>query len=122
MVHEGFKYRVRNEEGRMITEFAAAHSFFKKRDACLIIFIVGTTTLRLTICWCAEDTLGRSCTTKMEIKPRILWMNLYGEATTVLRTRVTEGVATEVEGRTFANTEQMWNNIAHTIREATKET
>ncbi|GKD86344.1 hypothetical protein Tco_1357498 [Tanacetum coccineum] len=94
----------------MITEFAAAHSFFKKSDACLIIFTVGTTTLRLTICCYAEDSLGRSCTTKMEIKPRILWMNLYGEATMVLRTRVTEGVATEVEGtlRTHIGRRKSW--------------
>ncbi|GJZ48687.1 methylcrotonoyl-CoA carboxylase subunit alpha [Tanacetum coccineum] len=46
-VHEGFRYGVRNEEGRMILEFAAAHdlvvvnSFFKKRDAHLITYHSG---------------------------------------------------------------------------------
>ncbi|GJX46763.1 retrovirus-related pol polyprotein LINE-1 [Tanacetum coccineum] len=46
-VHRGFEYRVRNEEGRTILEFAAAHdlvvvnSFFKKRDAHLITYHSG---------------------------------------------------------------------------------
>ncbi|GJW50259.1 retrovirus-related pol polyprotein LINE-1, partial [Tanacetum coccineum] len=46
-VHGGFGYGVRNEEGRSILEFAAAHdlvvvnSFFKKRDAHLITFHSG---------------------------------------------------------------------------------
>nr|GEW57503.1 craniofacial development protein 2-like [Tanacetum cinerariifolium] len=43
-MHEGFGYRVRNEEGITTLEFAVAHdlvvlnSFFKKRDANLITF------------------------------------------------------------------------------------
>ncbi|GKD07413.1 craniofacial development protein 2-like protein [Tanacetum coccineum] len=46
-VHGGFGYGVRNEEGRTILEFAAAHdlvfvnSFFKKRDAHLITYHSG---------------------------------------------------------------------------------
>ncbi|GJR09645.1 leucine--tRNA ligase [Tanacetum coccineum] len=46
-MHGGFGYGVRNEEGRTILEFAAAHdlvvlnSFFKKRDAHLITFHSG---------------------------------------------------------------------------------
>nr|GEW22620.1 hypothetical protein [Tanacetum cinerariifolium] len=46
-VHEGFGYGVRNEGGRTILEFAAAHdlvvvnSFFKKKDAHLITFYSG---------------------------------------------------------------------------------
>ncbi|GJU91037.1 retrovirus-related pol polyprotein LINE-1 [Tanacetum coccineum] len=43
-VHEGFDYKVRNDEGRVILEFATAHdlvvvnSFFKKNEAHLITF------------------------------------------------------------------------------------
>ncbi|GJY05232.1 leucine--tRNA ligase [Tanacetum coccineum] len=46
-VHGGFRYGVRNDEGRTILEFDAAHdlvvvnSFFKKRDAHLITFHSG---------------------------------------------------------------------------------
>ncbi|GJU65232.1 retrovirus-related pol polyprotein LINE-1 [Tanacetum coccineum] len=95
---KGFGYGVRNEEGRMIIKFVAAHdlvfvnSFFKRRPR----------------------------STEMVVKPRILWKNLYGEAVEAFRDRVTKRVTPEVEGRIVAGAEQMWNGLESTIREAAK--
>ncbi|GKC96791.1 hypothetical protein Tco_1162233 [Tanacetum coccineum] len=58
----------------------------------------------------------------MGVKPRILWKNLYGEATESFRAKVTDGVTTQVEDRTVANAKKMWNILTQTIREAAKET
>ncbi|GJU73866.1 hypothetical protein Tco_1265271, partial [Tanacetum coccineum] len=53
----------------------------------------------------------RPRSTKMAAKPRILWKNLYREAEEAFRARVIEGVTLEVEGRSVANAEQMWNRL-----------
>ncbi|GKA66042.1 leucine--tRNA ligase [Tanacetum coccineum] len=155
-VHGGFGYGVRNEEGRTILEFAAAHdlvvvnSFFKKRDAHLITYhsgdhdtqidymLVRRGDLRVCkdnkvfpgeVCFSQHRLLAldinikrRPRSTKMAVKPRILWKNLHGEAAEAFRTRVTEGVTPELGGRTTTDAEQMWNRLANTIREAAKET
>ncbi|GKC01325.1 ubiquinol oxidase, mitochondrial-like protein, partial [Tanacetum coccineum] len=155
-VHGGFGYGVRNEEGRTILEFAAAHdlvvvnSFFKKRDAHLITYHSGDHDTQidymlvrrgdLRVCKDCKVFPGEVCfsqhrllaldinikrrprSTKMAVKPRILWKNLHGEAAEAFRTRVTEGVTPEVGGRTTTDAEQMWNRLANTIREAAKET
>ncbi|GJS42414.1 leucine--tRNA ligase [Tanacetum coccineum] len=155
-VHGGFGYGVRNEEGRMILEFAAAHdlvfvnSFFKKRDAHIITYHSGDHDTQidymlvrrgdLRVCKDCKVFSGEVCfsqhrllaldinikrrprSTKMAVKPRILWKNLHGEAAEAFRTRVTEGVTPEVGGRTTTDTEQMWNRLANTIIEAAKET
>nr|GFA08391.1 retrovirus-related Pol polyprotein LINE-1 [Tanacetum cinerariifolium] len=57
----------------------------------------------------------------MEVKSKILWKNLHGEAAEAFRARVTEGVTLEIEGRIVADVEQMWNRLANTIREVAKE-
>ncbi|GJU36052.1 ubiquinol oxidase, mitochondrial-like protein [Tanacetum coccineum] len=155
-VHGGFGYGVRNEEGRTILEFAAAHdlvvvnSFFKKRDAHLITYHSGDHDTQidymlvrrgdLRVCKDCKVFPGEVCfsqhrllaldinikrrprSTKMAVKPRILWKNLHGEAAEAFRTRVTEGVTPELGGRTTTDAEQMWNRLANTIREAAKET
>nr|GFD52521.1 zinc finger, RING/FYVE/PHD-type [Tanacetum cinerariifolium] len=58
----------------------------------------------------------RPRSTKMAVKPKILWKNLHGEAAKAFRAKVTEGVTPEVEGRTVTDAEQMWNKLANTIR------
>ncbi|GJW02907.1 leucine--tRNA ligase [Tanacetum coccineum] len=155
-VHGGFGYGVRNEEGRTIMEFAAAHdlvvvnSFFKKRDAHLITYHSGDHDTQidymlvrrgdLRVCKDCKVFPGEVCfsqhrllaldinikrrprSTKMAVKPRILWKNLHGEAVEAFRTRVTEGVTPEVGGRTTTDAEQMWNGLANTIIEEAKET
>ncbi|GKC08006.1 retrovirus-related pol polyprotein LINE-1 [Tanacetum coccineum] len=69
-----------------------------------------------------SEGFGRPRSTEMVVKPRILWQNLYGEAAEAFRDRVTKRVTLEVEGRTVAGAEQMWNGLESTIREAAKET
>ncbi|GKB80816.1 leucine--tRNA ligase [Tanacetum coccineum] len=139
-VHGGFGYGVRNEEGRTILEFAAAHdlvvvnSFFKKGDAHLITYhsgdhdtymLVRRGDLRVCkdckvfpgeVCFSQHRLLAldinikrRPRSTKMAVKPRILWKNLHGEAAEAFRTRVTEGVTPELGGRTTTDAEQMWD-------------
>nr|GEW11148.1 hypothetical protein [Tanacetum cinerariifolium] len=106
-VHEGFGYGVRNEEGRTILEFAAAHdlvvanSFFKKRDAHLITFH------------------SRVHDTQIDYMLVRKWDLTLSEA---FRARVIEEVIPDEEDRLASDAEQMWNRLANTIREAAKET
>nr|GEX91495.1 craniofacial development protein 2 [Tanacetum cinerariifolium] len=106
-MHEGFGYGVRNEEGRTILEFAAAHdlvvvnSFFKKRDAHLITFH------------------SRVHDTQIDYMLVRKWDLTLSEA---FRARVIEEVIPEEEDRLAPDAEQMWNRLANTIREAAKET
>ncbi|GJT66343.1 hypothetical protein Tco_1017823 [Tanacetum coccineum] len=123
----GFGYGVRNDEGRTILEFVAAHdlvvvnSFFKKRRGMpiSILFIVGTTTRRSTTCWCAKGTLGY---VKIARSFRVRFELFNTDSTEAFKARVIEGVTPEEEDGSVADAEQMWNRLANTIREAAKET
>ncbi|GJR56637.1 ataxia telangiectasia mutated family protein [Tanacetum coccineum] len=131
-------------------DLVVVNSFFKKRDAHLITYHSGDHDTQidymlvrrgdLRVCKDCKVFPGEVCfsqhrllaldinikrrprSTKMAVKPRILWKNLHGEAAEAFRTRVTEGVTPELGGRTTTDAEQMWNRLANTIREAAKET
>ncbi|GJZ34752.1 ubiquinol oxidase, mitochondrial-like protein [Tanacetum coccineum] len=131
-------------------DLVVVNSFFKKRDAHLITYHSGDYDTQinymlvrrgdLRVCKDCKVFPGKVCfsqhrllaldvnikrrpgSTKMVVKPRIFWKNHHGEAAKAFRTRVTEGVTTEVGGRTTTDAEQMWNRLANTIRETAKET
>ncbi|GJY59246.1 hypothetical protein Tco_0459138 [Tanacetum coccineum] len=54
--------------------------------------------------------------------PKILWKNLNGEATEALRSRVVEGVSTQVEVLATSDADSMWNILASNIKDAAKDT
>ncbi|GJY91545.1 ubiquinol oxidase, mitochondrial-like protein [Tanacetum coccineum] len=116
IVYGGFGYGVRNEEGRTILEFVVAHdlvvlnSFFKNRVAHLITYHSGDhdTQIDHMLVHRGDLRLCKDC-------------KVFPEAAEDFRDRVTEGVTPEVEGRTVADAEQMWNGLVNTIKEAAKE-
>ncbi|GJW30143.1 retrovirus-related pol polyprotein LINE-1 [Tanacetum coccineum] len=107
-VHRGFGYGVINEEGRAILDFAIAHdlvvvnSNFKKRDHHLVTFQSG----------------GRR---EGSALLRILWKNLSRDATKAFRSRVAEGVSTQVEALVACDVNSMWNALASIIKDAAKD-
>ncbi|GKC34287.1 retrovirus-related pol polyprotein LINE-1 [Tanacetum coccineum] len=106
-VYGGFGYGVRNEEGRVILDFAVAYdlvvvnSHFKKRDHHLVTFQSG----------------GR----EGSALPRILWKNLTGDATEAFRSRVVEGISTRVEALVTCDANSMWNALASIIKDAAND-
>ncbi|GKC74470.1 cleavage/polyadenylation specificity factor, 25kDa subunit, partial [Tanacetum coccineum] len=54
--------------------------------------------------------------------PRILWKNLSGDATEAFRSRVVEGVSTQVKALVACDADSMWNTLASIIKDAARET
>ncbi|XP_071697219.1 uncharacterized protein [Rutidosis leptorrhynchoides] len=55
------------------------------------------------------------------VQPRILWKNLNGEKAETFNASVLERVEAGVEIVTHGDADQMWNSLASTIRDVTKE-
>ncbi|GJQ97329.1 cleavage/polyadenylation specificity factor, 25kDa subunit [Tanacetum coccineum] len=55
------------------------------------------------------------------VVPRILWRNLNGDATEAFRTRVVEGVSTQVDVLSTSDAVSMWNILASTIKDVVKD-
>ncbi|XP_071686541.1 uncharacterized protein [Rutidosis leptorrhynchoides] len=132
--HGGFGYGVRNEEGLSILDFAVAHdlvvanSFFKKTNAQLATFHNGGHSTQIDYLLLRKGDL-RTCgdskrrVTK-SVRPgqlKILWKKLNGEKAETFKTLVVERVDAEVDMVSHDDADQMWNCLAHIIREAAKE-
>ncbi|GKB67518.1 hypothetical protein Tco_0928930, partial [Tanacetum coccineum] len=55
------------------------------------------------------------------VVPRILWRNLNGDATEAFRTRVVEGVSTQVDVLSTSDAVSMWNILTSTIKDVAKD-
>nr|GEY37915.1 hypothetical protein [Tanacetum cinerariifolium] len=128
-VHGGFGYGARNEEGRTILEFATAHdlvvanSFFKESDAYLMTFQSGCHNTQIDYLLVRKDVLlkrqrQRRARTK---RPRILWNNLNGDDVDTFRATFSEKLSTLGEDLSASDTDQMWNTLAHCIKDAAKD-
>nr|GEU95585.1 hypothetical protein [Tanacetum cinerariifolium] len=53
--------------------------------------------------------------------PRILWKNLNSNATEAFRSRVSEGVSTQIEAISASDANSMWNILASIIKDAAKD-
>nr|GEY35656.1 hypothetical protein [Tanacetum cinerariifolium] len=90
-VHGGFDYGARNEKGRTILEFATAHD--------LVV---------------ANSFFKKK-------RPRILWKNLNRDAIETFRATVSEKLSTLGEDLSASDAYQMWNTLAHCIKDAAKD-
>ncbi|GJU68269.1 retrovirus-related pol polyprotein LINE-1 [Tanacetum coccineum] len=123
-VHRGFGYEVRNEEGHSILDFATAHDlaivnsyFQEERPSSNYI------APKLTICLCDEETLRRVKTAKRmgSAAPRILWKNLNSDAPEAFKSRVSEGVSTQIEAIYAIDADSIWNILTSIIKDAAKD-
>nr|GEW30909.1 ribonuclease H-like domain-containing protein [Tanacetum cinerariifolium] len=132
-VHGGFGFRVRNEEGRAILDFAIAHdlvvvnSHFKKRDhhlACKDCRVFPREACSSQHNLLAMDIMFMSVQRRREGSafPRTMWNNLIGDATKAFRSRVADGVSTLVEALVASDADSMWNTLASIIKDAAKDT
>ncbi|GJR38065.1 retrovirus-related pol polyprotein LINE-1 [Tanacetum coccineum] len=128
-VQGGFGLGNKNEEGRIILEFATAYdlavanSFFMKSDAHLITFQSGgeacSSRHRLVIVDVPfKKQRHRRETTE---RPRILWKNLKGEVVEIFKATVFEKLSALEEDMSAGNADQMWNILAGVIRDAAKD-
>ncbi|GKD81107.1 retrovirus-related pol polyprotein LINE-1 [Tanacetum coccineum] len=117
--HGGFGFGDRNEEGRMILEFATAHglivpnSFFKKCDAHLITFQSGGHNFQIDYLLVRIGDLRASKDCKAYPGE--------GEAVEAFRATVSEKLAALEEDLCASNAEQMWNTLACAIKDAAKD-
>nr|GEW72373.1 hypothetical protein [Tanacetum cinerariifolium] len=51
----------------------------------------------------------------------ILWKNLNGDATEAFRSRVSEGVSTQIEAISASDVDSMWNTLASIIKDGVKD-
>ncbi|GJY43721.1 retrovirus-related pol polyprotein LINE-1 [Tanacetum coccineum] len=101
-VHGGFEYGVGNEEGRAILDFATAHDLVASLPKRSMLFPTHSQHNVLAL-----DILFKSVQRRRERSAlqRILWKNLNGDATEAFRSRVAEGVSTQVETK---KVEPLW--------------
>ncbi|XP_071709150.1 uncharacterized protein [Rutidosis leptorrhynchoides] len=131
-------------------DLVVANSFFKKRDAQLATFHSGGHSTQIDFfllrrgdlrnckdckvlpTWtCSSQhrllvmelgTQGRVNRRASEVQPpRILWKNLNGEKAETFRANVVERMGAELKNAAFIDADQMWNNLASTIRGVAKE-
>ncbi|GJY10409.1 ataxia telangiectasia mutated family protein [Tanacetum coccineum] len=154
-VHQGFGFGARNEEGRVILEFATAHdlvvanSFFKKRDAHLITFLSGSHNTQidymlvrrgdLRTCKDCKAFPSEACSSQHRLvtldvlferqrhrreatgRARILWKNLKGDVAETFKATVSEKLSALEEDMSTSSAEQMWNTLAHTIKDVARD-
>ncbi|GJZ54209.1 retrovirus-related pol polyprotein LINE-1, partial [Tanacetum coccineum] len=148
-VHGGFGFGVRNEEGCSILDFSMTHDlvvvnlYFKKRDHYLITFLswghctqIDYLLVRrgkfkackdykvfpVEACSSQHRLLSGQRMREGSVVPSILWKNLTGDAKEAFRSRVAEGVSTQVEVISSSDANSMWNILASIIKDATKDT
>ncbi|GJX51073.1 retrovirus-related pol polyprotein LINE-1 [Tanacetum coccineum] len=133
-VHEGFRYGVRNEEGRAILDFAIAHglvvvnSHFKKRDHHLVTFQSGGRCTQIDYLMVRKGDLKlckdhrvfpqEACSSQHNL----LALDILGDTTEAFRSRVVEGVSTRVKALVAFDASSMWNALASIIKDAAKDT
>ncbi|GJU02107.1 hypothetical protein Tco_1112445 [Tanacetum coccineum] len=130
-VHGGFGFGDRNEEGRTISEFATAHemvvanSFFRKSDhkACKDCRAFPRKTCSSRHILVIMDLLFKRKRHRREVieRPRILWLNLKGEAVETFRATVSKKLSALEEDMSAHNADQMWNTSAGPIRDVAKD-
>ncbi|XP_071718054.1 uncharacterized protein [Rutidosis leptorrhynchoides] len=128
-------------------DLVVANSFFKKRDAQLATFHSGGHSTQIDFFLLRKGDLRNckvlptwTCSSQhrllvMELgtqrrvngraravqQPRILWKNLNGEKAETFRANVVERMGAELKNAAFIDADQMWNNLASTIRGVAKE-
>lgn len=149
-IHGGFGFGTRNEGGKDLLEFAMAHelvivnSCFKKRDDHLITFRSGGSNTQIDYLITRKGNKGcqdcrvfpiRTCATQhcllvmdicmrrrvmsdfKEATPRILWKNLKGDKLKIFRERI----GLERNSLHEEDVNQMWNHVAHKIRNVARD-
>nr|XP_043639050.1 uncharacterized protein LOC122610120 [Erigeron canadensis] len=131
-VHGGLGFGRRNEEGRMILEFATAHdlvianSFFRKRKSQLITFQRGRNETQIDYFLVRKETSGlvkiarRATKTEKAVRPRILWKNLMGEAAETFRSTTSARFSLEIQNVEHMDADQLWTHLVKGMRETAK--
>ncbi|GJT06547.1 craniofacial development protein 2 [Tanacetum coccineum] len=131
-VHGGFGYGVRNEEGRVILDFATAHdlgvvnSYLKKRGHHLITFQSGGRCTKIDYLFVRRGDL-RACK-DYRVFPRqacssqhsLLALDILFKS--VQRMRFAEGVSRQVEVLATSDADSMWNILASNIKDTANDT
>ncbi|GJS17054.1 retrovirus-related pol polyprotein LINE-1 [Tanacetum coccineum] len=102
-VHGGFGFGARNEEWRVILEFATTHDLVTLEHA----RTAGPSLVRH-----AHLNLGRA---------RILWKNLKGDVSETFKATVAEKLSVLEEDMSTSSAEQLWNTLAHTIKDVARD-
>ncbi|PWA71038.1 hypothetical protein CTI12_AA283600 [Artemisia annua] len=126
-----------------------ANSFFKKRDVHIITFQSGGHSTQIDYLLMRRDDLrackdcrvfpSEACSSQHKLVPldalfqrcrhgreatgmrRILWKKLNGDVVESFRSKVLEGFSARAEDLTTYDADQMWNTLACTIRDASKD-
>ncbi|GKD21606.1 retrovirus-related pol polyprotein LINE-1 [Tanacetum coccineum] len=113
-VHRGFGYEVRNEEGRSILDFATAHdlAISLPGEAC-------SSQHRLL----AMDTIFKRVQRRRvgSAALRIPWKNLNSDTAGAFKSRVPEGVSTQIKVISASDADSIWNILTSIIKDAAKD-